>query len=634
MNLTDHARRVTSSRKGKWIVGCLAVAIIGWWAGNSLIASGLEKSLTSGAAKRGMLLEWKTSSWDPWRGLHLTGLRLSERADGGSAIAELENLNLDLPLGQLFAGSARETRWSVKDSNVVLRDTAGTVNLERVSLEIRASNGEIKVLSFKGGKEGLRTDLTGKIIFSRFRTSPSVHRALDLRPVRATLATLDVRRETGTFHVTGNFTVDLRNGERHWLANLAGTGRDLEWKGVRWTSANARATMSSTVSEIRYDLATANGFTQGNVSKAGWHDSPFTFKGELGDSKGHKDEYHGNHHNRVLTVQGLEGEADLFLLSQDIPALAPLRPRGVSFETFPMVDLRGLIFDFSSGTPRWSFDSLAVRTKENVTITADGKDLELRDLSVDATHDGDRLVVRKSTAGVFNGRVNLAGTYRDGGLRDARIGIESIKLAEIKQMIGTGKKRSGPGVLSADYRGDIDFRTKLADGKGTMRLENAPVLEVPLLDQVYDIFMELIPGVKRADEGTFDAGFRVRGKTVEVTDFEARGGSLTVTAVGTVDLDAHRVSGRARGKLVGLPGVVTSPLSRLLEMEVAGPYEDIRVKPLGPAKLASNTASGVVGVAVDTIEETGKVMGTVLAEGVKLPFRLFQQDEDDGKKAD
>ena len=76
---------------------------------------------------------------------------------------------------------------------------------------------------------------------------------------------------------------------------------------------------------------------------------------------------------------------------------------------------------------------------------------------------------------------------------------------------------------------------------------------------------------------------------------------------------------------MGLPGVVTSPLSHLLEMKISGPYNDIRITPLGPVKLASRAASGTVGVAVDTLEETGKVVGTVLTEGVKVPFRWLHK---------
>lgn len=628
MPLTDHTRRIFFSRTVKCAVGISVAGIaVFWWGGNHFIASRIEKSLVSGADKGGLVLDWKTSSWDPWRGLHLTGLRLRDKK--AAPLAELENLNLSLPIHQIFAGSQRETRWTVSNSDVTLHDPAGMVKLEKVSIDLKASNGEIQVLHFKSGAKGLTTELEGKIIFDPPTGVSSGTPVLNLAPVRATLATLDVSEKNGPFHVTGNFTIDLRNGERHWLANLGGTGRDLEWKGVRWKFATAQGTLTSTASEINYDLHTSNGFTRGIVSKPEWHDSPFTFKGELGDSQGHKDVYHGDYHKRTLTVESLKGTADLNLLSQDVPALASPLPRLVTFKTFPMVELRDLVFDSSSEAPRWSFASLVVTTKEGVTITRNGRETKLRELAANAAYNGDVLSIKESAASVFNGRITVAGNYRDGVLRQSKIGIENIKLAEIRHMIGTKRKASGPGVLSLDYQGNIDFMKKRADGAGSIRLENAPVLEVPLLDQVYDIFMELIPGIERAKEGTFDAKFRIKGDTLEVTKFEARGGSLTVSAVGEVDLDKHRVSGRARGKLVGLPGLVTKPLSRLLEMDVAGPYEDIRVKPLGPAKLASNTASGTVGVVVDTIEETGKIAGTVISEGVKLPFRLFQQDKED-----
>ena len=62
-------------------------------------------------------------------------------------------------------------------------------------------------------------------------------------------------------------------------------------------------------------------------------------------------------------------------------------------------------------------------------------------------------------------------------------------------------------------------------------------------------------------------------------------------------------------------------------MEVGGPFDDIRVKPLGPAKLVSNAVSGTVGVPVETLEEAGKVTATVIAEGIKLPFQWLGKEE-------
>jgi hypothetical protein len=169
-------------------------------------------------------------------------------------------------------------------------------------------------------------------------------------------------------------------------------------------------------------------------------------------------------------------------------------------------------------------------------------------------------------------------------------------------------------------------------------LDNAPTFDVPLLEEVFELFRTIVPGMDRPKEGKFEAEFTARDKQIEVTRFNASGGTLNVSARGTVNLAKKRVDGRARGKLTGLPGVVTSPLSRLLEMEVSGPYEDIHVRPLGPAKLASGAASGTVDDVVDFVEETGKVTGTVIKEGVKAPFRFLrgkaEEAKGDGKRGE
>ncbi len=73
---------------------------------------------------------------------------------------------------------------------------------------------------------------------------------------------------------------------------------------------------------------------------------------------------------------------------------------------------------------------------------------------------------------------------------------------------------------------------------------------------------------KRSGNGRFEADFKGDQNSLEVTRFEAKGGSLAVSAIGTINLKKEHVSGLARGNLAGIPGLVTSPLIRLLEMEV------------------------------------------------------------------
>jgi hypothetical protein len=276
-----------------------------------------------------------------------------------------------------------------------------------------------------------------------------------------------------------------------------------------------------------------------------------------------------------------------------------------------------------------------IRESGTVTAIVNREKVEIEDLTGRGSFDGSDWKLKNVSGKVFGGKVKVAGTLRDSVLSHGSVTIDGVKLSSLKQVWKVGKAGSASnGLLSIHYEGSLDAARQTMEGEGTLHLENAPVFEVPLLDQTYDLFAALVPGVKRAGSGEFQADFTARSKLINVDRFEAKGGTVTVSAVGTINLNTKRVDGSAKGKLRGLPGLVTSPLSRLLEMDVGGPFDNIRVKPLGPAKLASNAASGTVGAATDTIGEAGKIAGTVLVEGVKLPFKFLggkgrEKDDDE-----
>jgi len=272
---------------------------------------------------------------------------------------------------------------------------------------------------------------------------------------------------------------------------------------------------------------------------------------------------------------------------------------------------------------RWSVGQAELNGEVVVSLKNERK-LEISRLSGGVEYDGKTWKLKNVEGRLLGGSMAVSGGYRSKELHDANVAMEGVKLSELKQWM-EGEANTSNGVLYVEYRGDVDLEGKELEGRGTMRLENAPVIETPLLDETYDLFSQLIPGVERAKTGEFEAEFTGKGKRMEVTKFEAKGGALTVSAKGTIDLETERVKGTARGKLGGLPGLVTSPLSRLLEMNVEGPVDNIRVKPLGPVKLVSNLASGTVGVAVEALQETGRITSDALKEGVKMPMKWFQK---------
>lgn len=600
----------------------LLVAACGW-AGNRWLGGKIEATLVSQLKEEGLDLTWEHSLWDPWRGLHLTHLKLRSRGTDSAPLAELDNLDLSLSLWQFVGSGERISSWRVGDSSITLHDAEDSVTLEKVSLRMDARPGKLEFVRLDIQQAGTSARLKGVLSLPSRSRKPAGAFRLDLNGLRSVLATLDVRAGSGPFQVAGNFTVDASKEEVTWSTKLTGQGKNLEWKGVRWTLANADGDFSSEGSAIRYELSTAHGSTHGTASKADG-DSPFVFEGILSDSAGRSDEYRASHQKHRFALERLQGRADLWSLAADIPALADIRPESVRFKTFPEIQVRDAVLDSSADKSSWTIRSLSATSEDRVTFSTGDQEIEASKLSARGSFDGRDWIITDSSAKLLGGSVSLKGRYRQGMLRQADLEMDGIRMNELDQLRG---EKSGKGVLGIRYHGTIDIPHKKLNGAGTMKMENAPIVEVPLLDQVYEIFSALLPGVERSQDGEFNAEFKADEDTIDVGRFEAKGGSsLTVSAVGTIDLRKGRVKGRARGKLVGIPGLVTSPLSRLLEMEVAGPYDDIRVKPLGPVKLASATVSGTVGAAVDTLQETGKITGTILKEGIKVPFGWMHRD--------
>jgi len=614
-------------RRWWWVAaGLCLVGGLAWggmcWAGHSI-----QQKMDARLAEVGLRLERRWVTWDPVRGMHVSGARLMH-ADG-RAMAAAGAVEVDFPLGQFFGNSGGlVTDWQISREDVRLWDREGEVRLENVSVKLRATPGEVRIYRVEARKEGMVAELQGKVLLGkRAPGEPRRPVELNLGAVRGTLAALEMKRGGGTFHVGGNFFVDARLPEPLWKAELGGWGQSVEWQGVPLRAARAEARLSQDGAQITADLTLPRGQVDFILTREAWRSGvPFLFQGTLRDEKGRTDEFVGSYggKERRMKIDSLKGGADLWMLAEDVPMVAGKLPEQVKFKTFPELVVRDLVRDAGGGQVRWSVGAAEVEGK--VGLETRRGELVISDVRGGAAYDGEAWQLKNVRATVMGGRVAVTGRYREQKLAGASVQVEGMRVAALKEWL-EGEKSGSPGLLHADYEGEIDMEKQALVGTGRMRLENAPVIETPLLDETYDLFTSVIPGVERAKEGEFQAAFRGRGRVMEVTEFEAKGGALTVSAKGTIDLRTERVKGTARGKLGGVPGLVTSPLSRLLEMEVEGPVDNIRLKPLGPVKLASNAASGTVGVAVDTVGEVGRITGEVLKEGVKLPFKWLGKEK-------
>lgn len=615
-------------------VAVVLILIVLWVAANIWVPRKVASAVESKLAEREMALSWKSSSWSLWRGVHLSGVVLRQTTGDQRPMVETENLYIHLPMSQWLSRNGRTTFWQIRDASVKLTDDEGTIALNDVSATLKAERGKISIRQAVARHEGLDVDISG-VILTRYPSEKNTGPInFNLKAARAIIATLDFQDHSSPFKAKGTFELDLSDPDRPWKADLQGAGENLDWKGYRIDKATASAELTSESSIIHAKVSTSAGTIDGKVSRSGWKGSPFLFDGKITDTKGKTDEFNGRHENGVFTIEKLSGPADLHQIAVDILPNGQELAKAATFPRFPEIEATRIRWKKNTD-PAWSIESLAWSGQGEVSVTIKDEVVTAKNLRGKTSFDGKAWKVEDAGADLLKGSISMSGVYQEGRVEKARIKASEIRIAEIGRIATDRKGAARKGVLSLDYQGSLDITEKSLDGKGSMTLDDAPVIEVPLLDQVYELFTTLIPGVKKSGSGKFSASFTAKDRMVDVTRFEATGGSLTVSAVGKVNLEKKYVSGRARGKLTGLPGMVTKPLGRLLELDVAGPYDNIRVKPLGPAKLVSNAASGTVGVAVDTVEEAGRITGTVITEGIKLPFRLFggEEEKKDGKES-
>ena len=625
MMSSERMQRVREKRRRRLVVlGVLAgLLLVGYFIGKAWATGQIEERIVQRLKERGLSITWQDSVWTPWRGLLLEGVSVKENHGEMRPVAEVGNVSIHFPLQQLL-GKDRVIIWWLKSSKVVLTDAQGTVTLDSVSLRAEARRGEVLITRGTVRQQALVIDVSGKVLTRAQpvkRTDPFV---LKLAAVRGTLGALDVE-SGGPFRVGGTFEVDMRNGAPFpWSTELKGEGENIVWKGIPMEHAVAKGKLGDEATELHVECKGKEADVWLTMKRKEWAKTPFVFDGVLKDKAEREDPFKGTYEKKVMTISHIAGSADLWKVAKSIPIVAEKLPEKLEVRSFPKVTAKDIRVEVGERPVKWSVESVTTDGSGSFAWPYEDEQVVFSKVSGGAAYDGKAWNIEGGKAAVLGGTIEVDGRYGDGKLSGGRIKSEGIRVRDLK-LLADKEGGVGDGVIYLDYKGAVDFGAKEFDGSGTARLENAPVFDVPLLEEVYDLFAALIPGMNAMDKGRFDATFTAHDKKVEVTRFKATGGTLNVSAKGTVDLAKKRVDGRARGKLTGLPGLITKPLSRLLELEVSGPFDDVRVKPMGPAILASSEAPEDVGEAFEAIEESGKAAGEIIKEGVKAPFRFLRE---------
>ncbi len=594
----------------------LALGVGGWMAVEP-ITSHVEAIVIQNLNENGVYPRYQKRSWLPWRGLSLEGVTLFRNAGGNEPVIEISALSVTFPWRNIWRTRQWISHWRTKSALVKLHDSTGVVTLRNVTTKVTLQAGRVDVLSLLATEGPVSWALNGTILF---KVDPNAAPkagdfSVDLGPVRAVQQAMDIKPGTGPFHVAGGFSVDLQQSAAVWQARLTGNGKALEWHGVPLREATVEAQLSSADLHLSAALQLTAGSATLTASRQDWDKAPLRITGRLADRAGRKDAIAGSYDGeaRTLNLSSVKGNADLLEFAHSFPVVVPSLPTTIRMATFPDLELKNFTFHDAPTGSDWSLGALELLSPADLTLTLSSRPLVINHVTGRAAFKDHSWQLTAMSGGMFGGHFTLSGAYAAGDLRQAKVELADLHMKEVGPWIDEHNVALDAAVLSLDYHGTLSAIPSRLTGSGSVRLENAPVVKVPLLDETYALFSALSFDVKRKGVGNLKSSFSATNGVFHISAFTAYSESVTVTGTGTVDLVRRKVDGRAQGNLRGLFGIVTSPITKALEMQVSGPLDHIQVQPAGPVGIVGGSISGAA-----------QLPAKALKAGVALPANLLK----------
>ena len=550
------------------VIGGLIVASFGAY---HWLVSTAHAALRRRLSERGLNLTSSSESWSLFGGITLNGAAL-RGLPGNEPLIEISALHVDILWREALKTRGAVTRWHITDGTLTLHDPGGAVSFE-----------------------------------------------LNLKAVRAVLDMLNFTPGGGTFAITGGFTVDLRPATAQWSATLHGGGPKLELHGVPMKEAEVDAQISQSDLKLSSKIAFAQGSAVVEATLAGWEGQPVLLSGTLIDTAGRKDTFKGQRMGKThtLTISHLSGSANLLELALNIPVLAAGLPKDVKVTTFPDIVAEDFVFHQGAHPPEWTLGSMQIRSAAALIVSVRAHPLVMTHLQGKVSYDHHAWHFDGFKGRLLGGEFALTASY-DGKKLSGDVALLSLHLDTLTPWVGKLSAKLEDAQMTLTYRGVIGDDPSNSTGTGKLDLINAPIVHVPLLDQAYQLFPNILHHERPHDTGEVRATFIMTNGLAMVEPMKVLGQSIVVTARGSVDLNKRTVEGHGRANVRGIVGVIISPICvAFMEMQVRGPFDDIKVAPLG-----------LIGAAKSVLNNAAKLSSVVLRQGVSVPFEalgMFRQ---------
>ena len=232
-------------------------------------------------------------------------------------------------------------------------------------------------------------------------------------------------------------------------------------------------------------------------------------------------------------------------------------------------------------------------------------------------HDG-LWHVEDLEAGVAEGELTGSGQSREDGLWDLDVTWSDGDVSLLLGYFEVDRRETSGSRGTITFTGLVGGELAAVQGGGQVSIADAPMVNIFLLREIYQLIAVLLPVFQAPGAGTIAGDYELDSGVLTMSDVVARSDTVIVRASGTVDFNDEQLEILAFANLQGIAGIATAILSRALEVEVSGDFDDFQVRLRN-----AQAFTGVPGFVIDSSR-------VVVQSGYKAPIKILEIGADGG----
>lgn len=541
-----------------------------------------------------------------WRGsVELDGVELFADEEKSERIAEIGELFIRIPLGDLVSGNSRMVVSST-DSELSVMAESGELRLEDLSFRFVVDAEKLSISRFESRFQGLGVTVDG--VVRRDKRAAEEREMVtipDLSPVVKAATWLEFSGGDPTVSLTVSPRATTDEGHR---LEAAFRGSDFRWKSMSFDEATFDICPDKEAVELR------------SMSLAG-------YGGELSGS------LRVDYGNRRLVLRQVQSTMDPFRLIEALPVSEKVRLSMKQFRSLGTTTIHGDELSFDLANFSRSAGEVILSTKSGVGVTSAVGEVVLTDLSAKVTLEGRSLTVASERFGLFGGsgsgrcRMPLSGAFQ----YQATVNASGVSAAKVDKALALAGDLTG--TVKLNYSGKGGSGPRSHSGKGRVEMSDGDFYSLPAFGGLRSFLQSQSKVFGQDVAGDLGMDFTLSGGVVRSSNLVVEGDTSKIEMKGEMDHVGKTVDIHLTIKLKGVMGVVTHVVSKVLSVHGVGSIGSIRWNLAPISGFDGSTLETVGDAATTVVDETGsavKDVGKAVGDGVKGAFdTIFGRKKDE-----